>query len=297
MTTRTLEARRPPAPLGRRAGAALIELLVTLPLLALIGALAVAVLLGAQRQARLSDARERTSRELRHASLVLAAELRPLRSVDLVAWTDTSVDFDVLIGAGIACDTRGAKSAIHLLPDEPDDPAATAWISSADALDDVTAWLAAAAPATPPSHVRLVLAAATSATACQASPLHGGRGQGVILALRDSLPAQVAEGTPVRVLRRTRYALYRAGDGLWYLGRRTRDLAGWTVIQPVVGPLLGAAAGGVSFEVTDALASTLSSGQPGAAALHVALRAPRGPASVLVDSTRVEIALRGHDVP
>ena len=114
--------------------------------------------------------------------------------------------------------------------------------------------------------------------------------------LRDSLPGQVEEGTPVRVLRRTRYALYRSGDGLWYLGRRNRDAVGWTVIQPVVGPLLGAAARGVTFTVTDGAASALASGQPGAAAMHVGC-GTRGPASVLHDSTRVEIALRGHDDP
>ncbi|HYW33181.1 MAG TPA: hypothetical protein VE869_16890, partial [Gemmatimonas sp.] len=269
----------------------------TLPLLAIIGTLAVALLLGAHRQARGSDARERTSRELRHAALVLAAELRPLRSVDLVAWTDTSFDFDVLVGAGIACGTRGTLRAIHLLPAQRDDPAGTAWIASPETLDDVTAWQLAPEPSAPAALVRHTLDRVTPASTCAVSPLQGSTGLGVTLVLRDSLSRQVEEGTPVRVLRRTRYALYRSSDGFWYLGRRSRDGGTWTVIQPVVGPLLSAAAGGVSFSVSDEAGSRLASGGAGAVAMHVGLRAVRGESGARPESTHVEIALRGHHEP
>jgi hypothetical protein len=48
---------------------------------------------------------------------------------------------------------------------------------------------------------------------------------------------------------------YRAGDGDWYLGRRTMGPAGWDVAQPVAGPLSSAGDRGLRIVVRDGAAT------------------------------------------
>jgi hypothetical protein len=58
---------------------------------------------------------------------------------------------------------------------------------------------------------------------------------------------------PVRVTRPVRYSLYRAGDGLWYVGEKdwNTSAARFNTIQPVSGPFLSAASGGLTFMYLD----------------------------------------------
>jgi hypothetical protein len=57
----------------------------------------------------------------------------------------------------------------------------------------------------------------------------------------------------MRVTRPVRYSLYRAGDGLWYVGEKdwSTSMARFNTIQPVSGPFLSAAAGGLTFTYLD----------------------------------------------
>ena len=50
------------------------------------------------------------------------------------------------------------------------------------------------------------------------------------------LPPTIGPGAFVRVLRRVRYRLYRAGTGEWYLGYTEWDGTAFGVVQPVSGP-------------------------------------------------------------
>ena len=282
---------------GSRAGTTLLELLVALPILAIVGGMAVAVLLAAQRQARAADARHTVGRELRHGGLVMAAELRPLQPDDLVAWSDTGIELHSLVGTGIACDTRDGRRTVNLLPVGGDDPARAAWISPAEPGDRVSVWLAASSSTDSSARWTGVLDAVSSSNACSGAPLGLGAARATLLTLRDSLPRSVEQGSPVRITRRVRYALYRAADREWYLGRSASSGAAWEVVQPVVGPLLpaGAAASGVEIAVLDSALVPLRSGDSTAAVVHIGFRARRsGAAPSRVDSSFTTVALRGR---
>jgi type II secretory pathway pseudopilin PulG len=279
-----------------RCGSSLVELLVALPILAIIGAIAIAVLLGAHKQARKSDTVQGNARELRHGGLVMATELRPLQPGDLIAWTDTSLEFQSLVGVGIACDTRVASRHIDMLPAWESDPARTAFITTAQPNDRVVAWRTGRDPGTRAAPFETRVASVASSTACAGSPLRIDATRAIRLHVSDSSASPLQEGTPVRITRRVRYALYRASDGNWFLGRRSHDGTDWDVVQPVIGPLLSAASRGVNFVVTDSADVPLASGATSAAAVRIRFRAARvGVATSVVDSTAFDVALRGRD--
>lgn len=283
----------------RHRGTTLIEVLVAMPVIAIVGVIAITLLLAAYRQARFADGTLTASRELRHASLVMASELRPMQPADLVAYTDTSIEFESLVASGVVCDVQNPARTIDLLPVdavEPIlDPARTAWIMPAQNGDRVAAWLAPVPPSLAPIPFVATLRAVVSSSACAGSILRATSDRAVRLELTDSLPTQLAEGTPVRITRRTRYNLYRASDGLWYVGRRTRTGLKWDVIQPVVGPLSSAFALGLRFTLLDSMGAAVTPG-PSVAAVRVSLRAlRRGTTPPVLDSSAIEIALRGRN--
>jgi hypothetical protein len=69
-----------------------------------------------------------------------------------------------------------------------------------------------------------------------------------------------AIGAPVRVTRPLRYSLYRGGDGAWYLGEKDWSTASgrFNTIQPVSGPFLSAAAGGLTFAYLDSAGASIA---------------------------------------
>src|SRR5439155_9594724 len=69
-------------------------------------------------------------------------------------------------------------------------------------------------------------------------------------------------GMPVRITRRLRYSLYRASDGAWYLGQRDWNATTlrFNTIQPVSGPFLSAALGGLTFRYFDSSGVEVPSG-------------------------------------
>jgi len=282
--------------MSRRAGSTLVELLVALPIMGIVGTLAVVLLLAAQRQARRGDDTNRTMRELRHASAVAGAELRPLRPADLVTWSDTSIEFNTLVGSGVACATRSVGAHIDLLPTDDGDAAGTRWVMPMQDGDGITAWLAAEpSPGLPVVEWVSVAIATAPTVSCASSAAYTGSGTGVRVAVEDSLRRQIAEGSPVRITRRTRHRLYRAGDNLWYIGRSTRSRTGWDVNQPIAGPFASAALRGLRYTVIDSAGAPLPLGTTvGAAAVRIELRAPRSPGSADRDSLFVAIALRGR---
>lgn len=293
-----------------RRGSALIDALVALPLIALLGAVAVQLLLGVHRAVVRTDGALGATRELRHASSVLASELRGLRSRDVVAWSDTAVEFEATVGIGITCAVSADRTSIGVVAA---DPAAEADVhaNGADALaamwnqppqpgDRVLAWLAGATPVDSLARVELTVRTFATGTACAGSPLNpAGALHDDRITVTTPVPGTLAIGTPLRLTRRTRYSLYRASDGDWFLGRRTRGPSGWDVIQPVAGPMLPARALGMVITVHDTSGAAIrddSAGTP--ARVGIALRAPRKagratPATVVTDSVFIEVALRG----
>lgn len=280
-------------------------------LIALLGAAAVQLLIGVHRAVTRTDGTLGATRELRHGASVLSAELRGLRPRDLIAWSDTMMEFDATVGIGITCAIGADRASMTVVAA---DPAADADAQSAgaDALaamwnlppqpgDRALVWLAGATPLDSLRGVEMTVRAVSPAVDCEQSPLAPSPSSGAeSLAFAERIPGTPAVGAPLRMVRRTRYSLYRAGDGDWYLGRRTLGPSGWDVVQPVAGPLLAARQLGMVVTVRDSSGTTVSDAIAGvAASVRIALRAPRkagraAPHSVGVDSVRIDLALRGE---
>jgi hypothetical protein len=290
-------------------GSSLLEILIALPLVALLGIVAVQLLLSVNRTVIRTDGALGATRELRHGASVLSSELRGIRPTDLVAWADTAVEFEATVGTGVTCAISADRMSIDIVASDAD-AAADVTSNGADALaatwnqppqpgDRALVWMAGPTPADSLRGAELTVRTIAAGTACALSRLAGARGAASErVELTAPMPGSLATGTPLRLVRRTRYSLYRASDGDWFLGRRTRGATGWDVIQPVAGPLLSARAFGMVVTVRDTVGALLSDPLAGTAArLGIALRAPRkaGRASttnILADSTLIEVALR-----
>lgn len=289
-----------------RRGSSLLELVVALPLLALLGLVAVQLLLSVQRSVVRDDASRFAARELRQASAILLSELRMVSASDLLSWTSTSVEFLGPVGAGIVCATRdstlfvvGDESSSARVPsDNAPDATGALWLQPVQVADRVTVWLRGPSLAdTLRAHIAAIGTIGGGAN-CHGSPLLPlGATPTTAVTLSSPLPPRVVIGAPVKVQRRYQYSLYRAADGAWYLGRRTFGAGGWDVVQPVAGPLASATDGGVVFTVRDHHATALALPNDSAARVDITVRAPRphvlGAGRTALDSLRVSIALRG----
>ncbi len=291
-----------PAYPRRRRASSLLELLVAIPIMALLTAVAIALLISTQRAAQRTDHTLAASHELRHAGAVLAAELRPLAARDVVIWTDTSIEFTATVGTGIACAGRGPRDRIDLLPTTDTDGARTSWISPAQPGDGISLFLAPIDSILAPLPHQSTLGTTVATRACALSPLIDSSAnptaKTVTLRLTNTLPTDIAVGSPVRITRRIHYSLYQSGPD-WFLGRRELSPTGWSVTQPVAGPLLAARALGLVIKLRNSAGATLLPGDTTAATVHLELRAPvrltptaRSSRTILIDSATVDITLR-----
>jgi hypothetical protein len=285
-----------------RTGSGLLELLVALPVMALLGVVVVQLLISVHRQVLRTDGAAGASRELRHGAGVLVAELRVIQPVDLVAWSDTAVEFEGLVGVGVVCAAAMRVADLAILDADSgahvSQPLATMWNQPAQAGDRVDYWLAGTSPADSVRAETRALRSVSHSNDCAQSPLAPASAGSLRIALNDTISGAVMTGSVVRVLRRTRYSLYRAGDGDWYLGRRTRGAVGWDVIQPVAGPLHAPRDRGMLIRVLDAAGARLDSAAGSEAArVRFLMRAPQragraAPSKASSDSVTFEVALR-----
>lgn len=288
-----------------RRGMSLIELLVALPLIALLGFVAIRLLLTVQRDAVALDNALSASRELRHSAGILLADLRTVRSEEVIAWTDSSLEFESTIGTGVVCAASvpitfvaiGQTSASAVNFQATPYPADAQWNSVPQPGDRVQFWQAPAIAFTEDIAATAVVRAITNGSDCDGSPLRSTSRETTRLTLRDTLAGRAAVGAPVRVTRRTRYSLYRASDGDWFLGRRALTMSGWDVIQPVAGPLAAFRDRGLRIAMQDSAGAPLVSGTGRPLSASVALRAPRRAGRSTsgrapMDSLRITIAFR-----
>ncbi|WP_411278519.1 hypothetical protein [Gemmatimonas sp.] len=285
----------------RRRGGTLVELIIALPIAALLAVAAAATLIGSWRLVRRAESSQRSTRELRHAQAALEAELRPLRARDLQIVSDTAVEFEALLGVGVVCATPGSAEGVgnrvDMVAADPVDPRGVSWASSVQVGDALSLWRMN------PDTLGSLIALATTVrdiswgSACADSPWMAGWAdrRTVRLTLADGSPSPLVVGAAVAVRRRTRLSLYRSG-ALWYLGKRTRSGGAWDIVQPIAGPLLSAAQRGMTVRILDgAGAVTLASWN--AAALRFELRADRAPdgqAAVRRDTAAFDIVLRAE---
>lgn len=207
-----------------------IELITALTVLAVVLALV----------ARAATAHERLQRALAHARTgtraaqqavsILAAALAPLASddIDPMAVSDSALEFQALVGGAVGCVSGGF---VHLGAASDTGAAVTSFFSPPQAGDRV---LLLDESTEPPRWTGAGIDGVTSGgPPCS---IAGSRdGQTLHLSRTPAAGPLVA----LRVERRTRFDLYRSGDGDWYLGMREWNAQAnrFNGVQPVTGPL------------------------------------------------------------
>lgn len=242
----------------RRPGYTLIELLVALALGALVIGLGSMIAFRHQRFHRdVVIAVERTD-QLNELVALMPISLRAIApgegDIAPGGARDTSIEFRATIASAVVCDSSSATALLAPLNASPrlasvlarPEPGDTAWFL--DSSGPIESW-------TP----RPISAAIDSSALCRlGSSAPFGTSPRTSIALRLSAAPPPASSV-VRVTRPWRYSLYRASDGRWYFGAKDSNpaLAHFNTIQPVAGPLLSAAAGGLRFRYLDSVGSVL----------------------------------------
>ena len=243
-----------------RVGFSLVELCVTLAVGGLV--LLLVVILGVREQRAHESVGQLLGAlaPLREGTSIVPVDLRALApgAGDVLEASDTALDIQATIGGGVVCATT--PQSVALVPHAIRDFTLSS-LSSMPELGDSLRLLAAS-----DSTERWIAVGVRSASlmtnACagdrsfaidpteQMSPA-------LVLALLDTIPPNVGAGTPVRVTRRERYSIYRAGDGAWYLGLREWNGASarFDVVQPLSGPFASPLASGTGFRFIDSLGS------------------------------------------
>lgn len=231
-------------PRGTRRGVLLAELLCAL---ALAGVLAVAcglALGGARRAMTAAESRARAERAGREALQVAAALVRDADSLAVLG--DTAVSLRTRIVHGVIC---GRDASSLTLP--PARSALLAWAQAPEAGDIVRVlvrdsllggrrWVE--------SSIDSVMERAGESPCATGEFVASATAPRVRLVLppgAGALAADVVPGSPVRVSRPGRLALYRGGDGAWMLGWRRCAHGVCGAVQPLAGPLRSAAQGGL----------------------------------------------------
>ncbi|MGH7668339.1 MAG: prepilin-type N-terminal cleavage/methylation domain-containing protein [Gemmatimonadaceae bacterium] len=273
-----------------RRAVTLVELLVTLVVFGLVLGLITHTLLFHQRLQRRLQAANAASRAAGQATTILAATLADVARSDLVTnWSsDSAVEVMAPVGVGVACvagnELRTAASATE---GEPPLVVFTATPEPGDRLmvfDD--------RPRPPLWRARTVVEVAPAVQPCAPTGLRAA--PGFTLRLDSALDASPI--VAFRLLRRTRYDLYRSGDRLWYLGMRewNAQARAFNGVQPVAGPLqaysMRAERTGLSFEYFDSVGGRLGVPLDSAVVSRVTITAR--PADTTVGATRRSVAMR-----
>jgi hypothetical protein len=240
--------------------------------------------------------------QLRDAEAILPIDVRMASSVagDIRDARDTSIELRGTIASAVVCDTAGG--GVVLAPTTTDAHAYAAFASPVAAGD--TAWVLL--PTDSSGSWRPYRVASSNAFRGGPCAPPGPRLSPALLVMPrtivvlDSLSPPSALGAPLRVTRPFRYSVYRASDGRWYLGQRDWNTATATLnaIQPVSGPFLPPALGGLVLRYLDSAGVALSTpvaNTRAIAAVQVTLRsetrsATRALASAGHRGTRVDSA-------
>lgn len=265
---------------GRR-GVTLIELMITITVLAIVGASITAILTRQQRFYRDAAETVEVRRELRGGAALLPTDLRAISTAggDLLQATATQFTVRATIGSAVVC-AKGAQS-VDLVPTGLTTHTLAAWYSPPQVNDTVfvfdegteigasdDTWAQAAITST-----------TTDAAYCAGTPFVApvdATLPRVRLMLDRLVPPTVQVGTVVRVTRPVRYTIYQPAAGSdWYLGYTEHDGSTWRAVEPVAGPLL--AVNGARFVYYDTLGAPRLTGtalqRTSIARVGVALRA------------------------
>jgi len=246
----------------RRRGYTLLELVMALVLMGIVTAAAVRTLIRTRAFIELHAARSDVTNTLRSTVAIVSGELRELSGAaapdgDLLDRGPTALTYRAMRSVSFLCQvpdptnatlTLWADTRLGLRPLEAGRDSLLVWADNdpMSATDDV--WLHGAA-----------LAVAVAAGSCP------GGADGTRVRVSGVTAAELAgvpRGAPVRGFQPARLLLYRGARGRSWLGMREwKQATGWSVSQPVTGPL---AAAGLRFEYLGA--GGASAGASGAVA-------------------------------
>jgi len=282
---------------GGERGVSLIEVILVLLLLGVVGSSVIAIVTTSLRSVRRQAARGQIQATLRTAVTVLASEFR-----ELGAGTGAGD----LIEIGPDAITYRAKRSTAFLCSKPDSrvPEITAWsdpiygLRPLEAGRDSVLVFAENDPRTVDDNEwhRAMTVAVVVGEFCP------GPSQGIRIRLGGiagrSL-AGVERGAPVRGFQATRVLIYQDARRTWWLGlREYRPESGWSITQPVLGPL---SRNGLRFQYSDAAGRPVGDSQL-VTAIRVTVIAQSsrrvahvtGPGGVMVDSLSTHVALRNR---
>lgn len=266
-----------------RRGVTLLELAVTMVVFGLVMALVARTAVFHERLQRRERALADGARAARQAVAIVVQAVEGASPGDLIAAAsaDSALEIMAPMGAGIGCLAGGA---VVVAAAAVDGPGAIWWNSDAKPGDrallfDGDAGLAG-------WQVRTITGVGPGVGGCA---ILGEPPAGATTLYLDA-PVGDAPFVGVRIARRTRFTLYRSGDGAWYLGLRewNPDAGGFNGVQPVAGPLHArsvlADRTGLLFAYLDSTGRTLplpldSAARP--AAIEVTARSADASATVL----------------
>lgn len=252
------------APHRARLGISIIEVLVAMVVGGVV--LALITMIAVRQQRLFTDLTDGValSGQLREAATILPIDLRgvSVAARDIREARDTSVELRGTIASALVCDTLA--NGFVLAPTSDGASAYASYLTTLDAGD--TAWLytptdsiddwqpfAIASVGTPPSRQ------------CASRGPHLSDDERVLPRVSIALAAPPSSllsaiGRPLRITRPARYSLYRASDGGWYVGEKDWNAAAarFNTIQPVSGPFLSPALGGLTFTYLDTTGASIS---------------------------------------
>lgn len=306
-----------------RPGFTLVELLITMVLLALVGAAVVTVVVRQQRFYRSTSALMDTRAQIRQMASVLPMDLRGISSAggDISVMTDSALEFRSSFGSAIVC-TLSSSTVIVLTPrNGAKGLRLTSFTRTPVVGDSIALYDVNTSPRATDDRWTLHQITAISqvtgdvSTGCRSTT---GLVQAVDMTtsnpsyritISPSRPTTLTVGAPVRLYRRVRYSLFKAADGLSYLGYRD-CLPGRTpicsVTQPIAGPYLdysapGTHLSGLEFAYYDSTGA-VTAVPANVARISVAIRGETGTQLQLADgsigaprdSLSFQIALRNR---
>ena len=229
-------------------GFTLVEVIVVMVLLGVVVGGLVRVLAGQQRFYRSAGDLMDSRSQVRQAVFILPAELRgaSVAGGDFLAASETMIDFRSTIMSSVVC--AATANSITMPPAILSSGQTLTAMRYAPATNDIVA-IYNDGPTTRANDdgwsYHVTTAFAPTVGACPVGVPGAGANSYVgaadvgrpafVASINPGVPATIAVGAPVRILRRMIYSLYAASDGEWYLGIQ-ECTPGCSAIQPVAGP-------------------------------------------------------------
>ena len=294
----------------RRSGFSLVELLLVLVLLGIVGGSLMKLVANQQRFYKGTYDLIELRSQLRQAEAVVSSDLRGLSSPggDVIAMTDSSMDFWYTMGSSISCTTPAGSTIIIPPTTTANGNTLTNWLSAPLAGD--TAYVFDEAGNTTSSGDDVWRAYEISSITpgggtCAAA--YNAQSNGYSVAMTQSISPTILQGAPIRFVRRAHYSLYQSGnDGNWYLGYSC-SACGSTNVSPIAGPFnaydptAGSGTSGIRITYFDSTGATTAT-PANVSRISIVLRGQTRSAlnvsglkrGVYLDSIRLNVALRNR---